>query len=55
MAGTAVRGRLNTWQTATVGPVTDETPKVRTLRLEVPDWIQAMIDAGRRSKWRSRG
>ena len=38
MAGTAVRGRLNTWQTATVGPVTDETPKVRTLRLEVPDW-----------------
>jgi ferredoxin-NADP reductase len=37
MAGTAVRGRL-TWQTATVGPVTDETPTVRTLRLEVPDW-----------------
>ena len=37
MAGTAVRGRL-TWQTATVGPVTDETPEVRTLRLEVPDW-----------------
>ena len=37
MAGTAVRGRL-TWQTATVGPVTDETPRVRTLRLEVPDW-----------------
>jgi len=38
MAGTAVRGRLNTWQTATVGPVTDETSKVRTLRLEVPEW-----------------
>ena len=37
MAGTAVRGRL-TWETATVGLVTDETPKVRTLRLEVPDW-----------------
>ena len=37
MAGTAVRGRLS-WQTATVGPVADETPKVRTLRLEVPDW-----------------
>ena len=37
MAGTAVRGRL-TWQTATVGSVTDETPKVRTLSLEVPDW-----------------
>ena len=38
MAGTAVRGRLTTWQTATVGAVSDETPKVRTLRLEVPDW-----------------
>ena len=37
MAGTAVRGRL-TWQTATVGSVTDETPQVRTLVLEVPDW-----------------
>jgi ferredoxin-NADP reductase len=37
MAGTAVRGRL-TWQTATVGAVTDETPRVRTLLLEVPDW-----------------
>ena len=37
MAGTAVRGRL-TWQTATIGPVTNETPQVRTLRLEVPDW-----------------
>jgi ferredoxin-NADP reductase len=37
MAGTAVRGRL-TWETATVGPVTDETPKVRTLSLSVPDW-----------------
>jgi len=37
MAGTAVRGRL-TWQTATVGAVTDETPAVRTLSLQVPDW-----------------
>jgi ferredoxin-NADP reductase len=37
MAGTAVRGRL-TWQTATVGSITDETPQVRTLLLEVPDW-----------------
>ena len=37
MAGTAVRGRL-TWQTVTVGTITDETAKVRTLRLEVPDW-----------------
>ena len=37
MAGTAVRGRL-TWQTVTVGSVTDETPRVRTLSLEVPDW-----------------
>ena len=38
MEGTAVRGRL-TWQTATVGSVTDETPQVRTLMLDVPDWI----------------
>jgi len=37
MAGTAVRGRL-TWQTATVGAVSDETPRVRTLILEVPGW-----------------
>jgi len=37
MAGTAVRRRLS-WQTATVGRVTDETPRVRTLWLEVPDW-----------------
>ena len=37
MAGTAVRGRLS-WQTATVGPVADETPKVRTLQLEVAGW-----------------
>ncbi len=37
MAGTAVRGRL-TWQTATVSSVHDETPKVRTLMFEVPDW-----------------
>ncbi len=37
MAGTAVRGRL-TWQTATVGAVSDETPQVRTLSLEVPGW-----------------
>jgi ferredoxin-NADP reductase len=38
MAGTAVRGRLSTWQTATVGAVTDETAQVRTLRLEIPGW-----------------
>jgi ferredoxin-NADP reductase len=37
MAGTAVRGRL-TWQAATVGSVADETPRVRTLLLEVPGW-----------------
>jgi ferredoxin-NADP reductase len=37
MAGTAVRGRL-TWQTATVGTVTDETSTVRTLLLDVPGW-----------------
>jgi ferredoxin-NADP reductase len=50
MAGTAVRGRLDdqggrppqpltgAWQTATVGSIVDETPKVRTLSLEVPHW-----------------
>ena len=37
MAGTAVRGRL-TWQFATVGEVIDETPTVRTIELDVPDW-----------------
>jgi ferredoxin-NADP reductase len=45
MAGTALRGRL-TWQAATVGPVADETSKVRTLRLEVPDWPSAGHRAG---------
>jgi Family of unknown function (DUF6510) len=37
MAGTAVLGRL-TWQVATVGGVSDETPSVRTILLSVPDW-----------------
>ena len=37
MDGPAVRGRL-TWQTATVSSLVDETAKVRTLSLEVPDW-----------------
>jgi ferredoxin-NADP reductase len=37
MAGTAVRGRL-TWQVATVGELIDETPTVRTIELDVPDW-----------------
>jgi ferredoxin-NADP reductase len=38
VAGTAVRGRLSTWQTATVGAVTEETARARTLQLEVPGW-----------------
>jgi ferredoxin-NADP reductase len=38
MARAAVRGRLNTWQTATVAAVSSETARVRTLRLEVPGW-----------------
>jgi ferredoxin-NADP reductase len=37
MAGTAVRGRLS-WQTATVGAVTQETASAVTLSLSVPDW-----------------
>ena len=37
MAGTAVLGRLN-WQLANVAGLADETPRVKTLRLEVPAW-----------------
>jgi ferredoxin-NADP reductase len=37
MEGTAVRGRL-TWQVATVSQLIDETPAVRTVVLQVPDW-----------------
>ena len=37
MARAAVRGRLS-WQIATVGAVVDETARVRTLVLDVPDW-----------------
>ena len=37
MAGTAVLRRL-TWQVATVEEVVDETPRVRTIVLDVPDW-----------------
>jgi ferredoxin-NADP reductase len=37
VARAAVLGRL-TWQVATVDAVVDETPRVRTIVLEVPDW-----------------
>ena len=37
MAGTAVLRRL-TWQVATVEELVDETPRVRTVVLDVPDW-----------------
>jgi ferredoxin-NADP reductase len=37
MARAAVLGRL-TWQIATVEAVVDETPRVRTVELDVPDW-----------------
>ena len=37
MARAAVRGRLS-WQVATVESVVDETPRVRTLVLDVPEW-----------------
>jgi ferredoxin-NADP reductase len=37
MEGTAVRGRL-TWQAAELVGRIDETPQVRSLVLEVPDW-----------------
>jgi ferredoxin-NADP reductase len=37
MAGTAVRGRL-TWQTVSASSVIEETPRVRTIFIDVPDW-----------------
>jgi ferredoxin-NADP reductase len=37
VARAALRGRL-TWQLADVSAVVDETPRVRTLELDVPDW-----------------
>ena len=37
MAGAALLGRL-TWRVATVSAVVDETPRVRTLELEIPGW-----------------
>jgi ferredoxin-NADP reductase len=37
VAGTALRGRL-TWQVATLAEVVEETPRVRTLVLDVPGW-----------------
>ena len=37
MAGAAVLGRL-TWQVATVAEVRPETPRTKTLVLEVPEW-----------------
>ena len=37
MAGTAVLGRL-TWQVATVGDLIQETPRVRTIELDAPEW-----------------
>jgi ferredoxin-NADP reductase len=41
MARAAVRGRLNTWQVATVDAVSSETAWVRTLRLSVAEWPAA--------------
>src|SRR6185295_12414841 len=37
MARTAIRGRL-TWEVASVVARVDETPRVRSLVLDVPDW-----------------
>jgi ferredoxin-NADP reductase len=37
MAGTAVLGRL-TWQLGTVVELVDETPRARSIVLDVPDW-----------------
>jgi ferredoxin-NADP reductase len=38
MARAAVRGRLSTWQVATVGAVSSETFRTRTLLFDVPQW-----------------
>ncbi len=37
MAGAAVRGRLN-WSLGKVVDIVDETPRVKSISLEVPDW-----------------
>jgi len=37
VAGATVLGRLS-WQVATVDDVVEETPRVRTIMLDVPDW-----------------
>jgi ferredoxin-NADP reductase len=37
VAGAAIRGRLS-WQLAAVEGVVDETPRVRTIMLDVPEW-----------------
>jgi ferredoxin-NADP reductase len=37
VAGTALRGRLS-WRVATVTALVDETPRVRSLQLDIPDW-----------------
>jgi ferredoxin-NADP reductase len=37
VAGAALLRRL-TWQVATITSIVEETPRVRTLELEVPDW-----------------
>jgi ferredoxin-NADP reductase len=37
MVGTALRGRLS-WQVATVDEIVEETPRVRTIVLDVPEW-----------------
>jgi len=37
LAGAAIRGRLS-WQLAAVEDVVDETPRVRTIMLDVPEW-----------------
>ncbi len=38
MAGTAVLGRLTGWRPVEVLEAYDETPRVRTLVLDAPDW-----------------
>lgn len=37
MAGTALRGRLS-WQLATVAGIAEESPRTKTITLDLPDW-----------------
>ena len=47
MAGTALLGRL-TWRLGAVTALRDETPRVRTIVVDVPDWPEPPAGSARR-------